>query len=164
MTSLYESFPPQRAAELSGFKSVAMLDYLQRSKVFFPRGKKGARGRGNKRLYEFRDVLILKAIKRLLDSGASVAALAKALTEFQRLNWNADPVTLEDRNGIIRYLVASGSDVYLAKDADVLINLSKNGQLSFSFIIDIEVLWTELRTVLGYKAVQRELSFEIAKG
>jgi DNA-binding transcriptional MerR regulator len=160
MTNLFDSFSAKRAANLSGFNTVAMLDYLQRAGVFHPRGTKGGRGRGKRRSYEFRDVLVLKAIKRLLDAGASVSSLSKALSEFQKTNWSADPVTLEDAHGVVRYLVASGDDIYLAKDADVLINLSKKGQLAFSFIIDIDVLWQELRAGLGLKSVQRELSLE----
>jgi len=161
MTIIIESYSATKAIQLTGFKSVAMLDYLQRTGVFVPRGAKGGRGRGRKRRYQFRDLLVLKAIKRLLDSGASVSNLKKALSEFQRLNWTADPVTMEDASGIVRFLIASVDGIHLARDADVLINLSKGGQLAFSFIIDLEQLRGELRESLNLPPLQHELALSV---
>lgn len=157
MTIILASYSAKRAVSLVGFGSVAMIDYLQRVGVFIPLGKKGARGRGKARTFTFRDLLVLKAIKRLLDSGASVANLKKALEEFQKLNWSADPVTLEDPTGIIRYFVASRDGIYLARDAEVLVDLSRKGQLAFSFIIDLETLRGELRESLGLPPLQHDL-------
>lgn len=157
MTEILRTYPPGEAAELAGFKSVAMLDYLQRSGVFHPTGRRGARGRGKQRRYEFRDILVLKALKRLLDSGASVANLKRALSQFQKTKWSADPVTLEGPEGVVRYLIANGESVYLVKDAETLVDLSRSGQMVFSFIIDLEVLRGELRTSLGLPDLQHEL-------
>lgn len=159
MTDILRSFSAKEAAQFVGFGSVAMLDYLQRSKVFYPLGKRGARGRGNQRRHEFRDLLVLKAIKRLLDSGASVANLQKALTNFQKINWSADPVTMEGPEGIIRYFIASQEQIYLVRDANTLVEMSRSGQLAFSFIIDLEKLRGELRDSLGLPPLQHELDF-----
>jgi DNA-binding transcriptional MerR regulator len=153
--TIIEAYSAKKAQELCGFESVAMIDYLQRSGVFVPLQKKGQR-KGKGRRFEFRDLVVLKALKRLLDSGASVACLKKSLTEFQKLKWSADPATLEDPNGIIRFLVVSGEHVYLRKDAETLIDLSKSGQLAFSFIIDLESIWSELRDGLGLPKLQPE--------
>ncbi|MBL8649902.1 MAG: MerR family transcriptional regulator [Sphingopyxis sp.] len=142
------------AAKLAGFKSVAMLDYLQRSGVFVASRKDGKR-RGKKRRYDFRDILVLKAIKRLLDSGASVANLKKSLSNFQKMKWSADETSLEDKEGVVRYLVVSGDSVYLKKDPNILIDMCKSGQLTFSFIIDLDNLHTELRGDMGLKVVEQ---------
>jgi DNA-binding transcriptional MerR regulator len=152
MTIIMDQYSAERARVLCGFKSVAMIDYLQRSGVFVPRGRKEKR-KGKGRRFEFRDLIVLKAIKRLLDSGASVANLKKSLAQFQKLHWSADPVTLEDSFGVIRYLVVSGESVFLKRDPNVLVDLSKNGQLSFSFIIDLDVLHAELRRSLDLPAL-----------
>jgi DNA-binding transcriptional MerR regulator len=157
MTDIFVSVGPKRAAELSGIGSVAMLDYLQRTGVFFPRGKRGARGRGKSRRYEFRDILTLKAIRRLLDAGVSVLAIRKALEAFQKHTWSADPATLEDGNGAVRYMVASATSIYLAKDANFLIDLLAKGQLAFSFILDLDRLHAELCRSLGMRQSQSEL-------
>ncbi|WP_397602532.1 MerR family transcriptional regulator [Sphingorhabdus sp.] len=161
MTIITDSFDARRAARLCGFNSPAMLDYLQRSGVFLAKRKEGEK-RGKGRRYTFRDVLILKAIKRLLDSGASVANLKKSLNEFQNKKWFADPAMLEDKHGVIRYLIVSGDSVFLKQSADVIVDLSKHGQLTFSFIIDLENLHTELRKDLGLAVVEQAELFESA--
>lgn len=142
------------AAKLAGFKSVAMLDYLQRSGVFIASRPDGKR-RGKKRRYDFRDILVLKAIKRLLDSGASVSNLKKSLSIFQKMKWSADEASMEDKEGIIRYLVVSGDTVYLRRDPNILIDMCRDGQLTFSFIIDLDNLHTELRRDMGLKVVEQ---------
>lgn len=148
MTSIKTEFSAKEAMVICGFSSVYMLDYLQRTGVFIPRKKKGKR-RGKGRRYEFRDLLVLKAIKKLLDSGASVSNLKRSLEQFQKLRWEADPVTLEDKQSVIKYLIINNDTIYLRKDANVLIELSNKGQLAFSFIIDLETIWNEIRTDLG---------------
>lgn len=114
MTIISDKYDPKQAAKLSGIKSVPMIDYLQRTGVFVPQIAR-ERHKGKKRGFTFKDLLVLKAIKRLLDSGASVALLKKSLVKFQKARWTADPVTLEDPLGIIRYLFVSGENVYLKK-------------------------------------------------
>jgi DNA-binding transcriptional MerR regulator len=158
MTQIISKYSPKEAMQLCGFKTVAMIDYLQRHAIFKPERVKG-RQRGKRREFTFKDLLVLKAIKRLLDSGASVALLKKSLQDFQATRWSADPVTLEEQGQIIRYLFVSADSIYLRKDADSLIDLSKKGQLTFSFIIDLENLRTELRTSLGLPTIQSEFTF-----
>ncbi len=158
MTQILDNYSPRQAQQLCGFKTIAMIDYLQRTGVFKPHLKKG-RQRGKRREFSFKDLLVLKAIKRLLDSGASVSLLKKSLQDFQKIRWSADPVTLENHGQIIRYLFVSAESVYLRKDSDSLIDLSKKGQLTFSFIIDLDNLRTELRTDLGLPTLEPEFPF-----
>lgn len=142
-----DSFSAHEAKEICGFRTVAMLDYLERSGVF-ARSDRGT-GRGKKRRYNFRDLLVLKVIKALLDNGASVASLKKSLKEFQQWKWRAEPTVLEDKTGGLRYLVASGKSVYFAHSTEVLVELSNRGQLAFSFILDLDKLHRELCGDLG---------------
>jgi MerR HTH family regulatory protein len=159
MTIIKDRFSAEEARILCGFQTVAMIDYLQRSGVFSPRLKREKR-KGKGRRFEFRDLLVLKAIKRLLDSGASVANLKKSLIEFQNMKWFSDPAILEDKVGVIKYLVVSGESVFLRSDPDILVELSRSGQLTFSFIIDLENLHTELRRDMGLPVVEQpELQF-----
>jgi DNA-binding transcriptional MerR regulator len=157
--NLNDKFSAKKAASLCGFGSVAMLDYLQRTGIFVPNAAR-KKQRGKSRSYSFRDLLVLKAIKRLLDSGASVANLKTSLEEFQKRKWTADVVSLEDKDGIIRYLIVSADSIFLKKDANTLIDLSHKGQLTFSFIVDLDNLHSELRKDMGLKVVeQQELDF-----
>lgn len=146
----------KRAAAVCGFESVAMLDYLQRSKVFIPAQRKGRRGRG--RRYEFRDLMILKTIAALLKNGASVAALRKSLQEFQKKKWSADQASLENDDGPLKYFVASGDSIFFAKTRDSLFDLTKSGQMVFSFVVDLDRLHGELCRDLGLPTLQGELT------
>jgi DNA-binding transcriptional MerR regulator len=144
------------AARICGFESVAMLDYLQRSGVFIPADRKGKR-RGRGRRYDFRDLLILRAISELLKNGASVAALKKSLREFQTSKWAADEGSLHDEDGaILKYLVACGDSIVFAKSSDTLFDLTKRGQMLFSFILDLDELHANVREEC-FKLRQREL-------
>src|SRR5438132_13927180 len=111
MTIYFHQYERPRAARIVGFKTVAMLDYLERSGVFV---RSDPKRRGKRRSYCFRDLVILKVIKSLLDQGVAVQTLKKALEEFQSWKWRAEPSVLEDNNGGLRFLVASAGSVYFA--------------------------------------------------
>jgi DNA-binding transcriptional MerR regulator len=129
--------------QLCGFGSVAMLDYLERTGIFFPQIRRD-KNRGKRRQYTFRDVLVLKTIAVLLRNGASVAALKDALEGLQRISWKAEETVLEDKVGPLRHLVVSNRRIYFARNRDELVDLAAGNQLTFSFIIDLEQLHTEL--------------------
>lgn len=154
---MFKPVPAKEAVRICGFESVAMLDYLERSEVFLPRRRKDRKGRGKAREYDFRDLLILKAIKQLLDSGASVAALKKALREFQTEKWSADQASLEGRDGPLKYALISNGDLILVKNSKELYDLSFNGQMIFGFMIDLDRLHTEL----CQKVMQQPLPFDM---
>ena len=120
-----------------------MLDYLERSEVFVP-AKRRIKRRGKRRVYGFRDLLILKAIGRLLAAGASVAALKKALQQFQADKWSADRASLANGSEILRYVVLSGGEVLYARGSQSLFDLTKGGQMVVNFVIDLDALHTEL--------------------
>lgn len=140
---IIEHHDARATARLCGFGSVAMIDYLERSGVFTPSRKRN-KNRGKRRFYTFRDVLVLRTIKALLDSGTSVAAIKDSLIAFQRIRWKADEAVLEDNAGPLRWLIASGGKIYLARSIQGLVELSGSGQMAFSFVIDIEKMHTEL--------------------
>jgi len=146
----------REAAKICGFESVAMIDYLQRSGVFIPSERKRKR-KGHRRRYSFRDLLVLRAIAELLKNGASVAALKTALCEFQSNKWAADEGSMQTENGeILRYVVACGDSVIFAKSSDTLFDLTKRGQMLFSFVIDLDELHADVREK-SFKLRQSEL-------
>lgn len=148
-----EGVPAEEARRICGFRSVAMLDYLQRSGVFVPTDRKGKR-RGRNRRFCFRDLIVLRIIAELLKNGASVAALKTALQEWQAKKWQADEGSMQSETGeVLRYLVASGGNIIFAKSADTLFDLTNKGQMVFSFIVDLDELHSDVR----FKLNQREL-------
>lgn len=148
---MFKAVSARTAARVCGYESVAMLDYLERSEVFVLRQRK--RGRGRKRLYDFRDLIVLKTIRKLLESGASVAALKHALQEFQTERWSADEAVLECSDGPLRYVILSNGRFVMVTSSNQLYDLSCNSQMIFGFMIDMNSLHTELCD----KLFQREL-------
>lgn len=152
-----DSVDARRAAQICGFKTVSMLDYLERSGVF-ARRKMGQKRRGKGRRYSFRDLLILKVIAELLSNGASVHALKTALLEFQDQKWTADRASLGFGNEKIKYLTVSKGTVIFSDSEKRLFDMTNGGQLVFSFIVDVDKLHTNLCADLD----QKEFGFKAA--
>src|SRR5687768_15820431 len=70
-------FTVQDAARYSGLP-LTMVDYLCRNKVLAP-STEFRRGRGRPRRYSFGDIVMLRALAKLLRNGISVLRLGKAL-------------------------------------------------------------------------------------
>jgi len=65
------------AAAAAGI-SYRQLDYWDRTALVVP-SIQGAAGSGSQRLYSFRDILVLKLVKRLLDTGVSLQQIRVAV-------------------------------------------------------------------------------------
>lgn len=62
--------------------SYRQLDYWARTGLVEP-GVRGAAGSGSSRLYGFRDILVLKIVKRLLDTGVSLQNIRTAVEHLR---------------------------------------------------------------------------------
>ena len=58
------------------------LDYWARTGLLQP-SIRAARGSGSQRLYSFRDILVLKVVKKLLDAGVSLQQVRVAVSSLQ---------------------------------------------------------------------------------
>ena len=58
------------------------LDYWARTNLVEP-SIQGAAGSGSQRLYSFRDILVLKIVKRLLDTGVSLQNIRTAVEHLR---------------------------------------------------------------------------------
>jgi DNA-binding transcriptional MerR regulator len=125
-------FDTAQAAKLSGLPRTT-LDYLRRTELVLPSLSMGQSKRGCARRYSFGDVVLLKAIAHLLNLGVSVSRLKQALKRLFETHHEITPGTIPGR-----YLVTDGRNVYFRTDKHSLESLNENGQLTFSFIIEIE--------------------------
>jgi DNA-binding transcriptional MerR regulator len=141
-----------KAAKICGFESVYMIDYLQRSGVYVP-SKNRRSGRGRRREYSFKDLVILRTIATLLKNGASVASLKNALVDFQGAKWEADRASMQFEGSVARYMIAVGGKVLFAKSEDRLYDLTQNGQMVFSFIIDLDRIHTEVKFAMDQQTL-----------
>ena len=115
-----------------------MLNYLCRTGIAVPT-RPGRRGRGRRRLYSFGDVVLLKALARLLRAGVSVKRMKEAFGEINRRLRDIGPTP-----AFVGYLVTDGDRIYLRDRTNRLEDLSENGQQCFSFVIEVGLLQKEL--------------------
>ncbi|MFZ0889247.1 MAG: MerR family transcriptional regulator [Candidatus Binataceae bacterium] len=144
MSARQEDFGIRAAASLSGLKP-AMVDYLCRARVLVPTGGPVRPGRGRDRSYTFGDIVMLRALKHLLDCGISVAKLRKGLESLRSHHGEIKRTSLP-----ARYLVTDGRRVYFRPRAKAVEELV-SGQLAFAFVVELKtvrdsVLQAELKT------------------
>jgi DNA-binding transcriptional MerR regulator len=112
------------------------LDYWARTGLAAPSVQR-AEGSGSQRLYSFEDIVRLRVIKRLLDTGVSLERIRVALDELTRQGRALAEVTL----------ASDGRTVYAMDDDRQLLDLLKRGQGVFA--IALEPLVDELRGEVG---------------
>src|SRR3954453_12986200 len=69
------------AARAAGI-TYRQLDYWARTELVEPTVR-GATGSGSQRLYRYRDILVLKLVKRLLDTGISLQQIRTAVDQLR---------------------------------------------------------------------------------
>lgn len=108
-----------------------MVNYLCRTKIVVPsNGRK--RGRGVQRLFSFGDIVVLRAVAKLLDGGVSVYRLRRALGALRTTHASITHARMP-----AAYLVTDGRDVLLRHKSGVF-ELLTTGQFSFAFVVEME--------------------------
>ena len=105
--------------------SYRQLDYWARTELVVPTVR-SASGSGTQRLYSFRDVLVLKIVKHLLDTGVS---LQQIRTSIEHLRTRG----VEDLAGVT--LMSDGTTVYECTSPSEVIDLVQAGQGVFGIAI-----------------------------
>ncbi len=113
------------------------LDYWARTGLVEP-GIRGAAGSGSQRLYSFRDILVLKVVKRLLDTGVSLQNIRTAVGHLRDRG-------VDDLAQIT--LMSDGASVYECTSADEVIDLVQGGQGVFG--IAVGRVWREVEGSLA---------------
>lgn len=113
------------------------LDYWARTDLLTP-SVRNPTGSGTQRLYSFRDILVLKIIKRLLDTGVSLQQIRVAVIQLSDRG-------VSDLAGIT--LMSDGATVYECTSDDEVIDLVKGGQGVFG--IAVGRVWHEVESQLA---------------
>lgn len=105
--------------------SYRQLDYWTTTGLVTP-SVRSAEGSGSQRLYSFEDVVQLKVIKQLLDTGISLQRIRQAI-EFVR-----------DRGLSLKNLtlLSDGETVYAVDDQRAIVDLIQRGQGVFAIALD----------------------------
>ncbi|SCL32323.1 MerR HTH family regulatory protein [Micromonospora rhizosphaerae] len=101
------------------------LDYWARTGLVVP-SVRDASGSGTSRLYSFRDLVVLKVVKRLLDAGVSLQNIRKAVEALRSRG-------VEDLAGIT--LISDGTSVYECRSPEEVVDLLQGGQGVFGIAI-----------------------------
>ncbi|GAB3871385.1 MerR family transcriptional regulator [Terrabacter terrigena] len=119
------------------------LDYWARTGLVEP-SVRSATGSGTQRLYGFRDILVLKVVKRLLDTGVSLQQIRVAIGHLRERG-------VEDLAQIT--LMSDGASVYECTSADEVIDLVQGGQGVFG--IAVGRVWREVEGELAQLPSER---------
>jgi DNA-binding transcriptional MerR regulator len=112
--------------------SYRQLDYWARTGLVEP-SVRAAHGSGSQRLYSFRDILVLKVVKRLLDTGISLQQIRAAVQHLRdRGTEDLAQVTL----------MSDGVSVYECTSPDEVVDLLAGGQGVFG--IALGRVWSEV--------------------
>jgi DNA-binding transcriptional MerR regulator len=127
--------------------SYRQLDYWARTGLLEP-SVRTASGSGTARLYGFRDILVLKIVKRLLDAGVSLQNIRTAVNHLRsRGVTELESITL----------MSDGASIYECASADEIVDLLQGGQGVFG--IAVGKVWHEVEGSLA--TLQGEINGEI---
>jgi len=130
-----EGYRGATAAAAAGI-TYRQLDYWARTEFVVPTIQP-AQGSGSQRLYSFRDILVLKLVKRLLETGISLQQIRIAVDQLRAEG-------IDDLAGTT--LMSDGASVYLCTSSDEVIDLVNRGQGVFG--IAVGAVLREVETTL----------------
>ncbi|MGW0762082.1 MerR family transcriptional regulator [Streptomyces sp. NPDC002814] len=113
------------------------LDYWARTGLVEP-SVRSAHGSGTQRLYSFRDVVVLKIVKRFLDTGVSLQNIRTAVLHLRERGFR----DLERMT-----LMSDGATVYECTSPDEVHALLQGGQGIFG--IAVGVVWRDVESALS---------------
>ena len=116
--------------------SYRQLDYWARTGLVEP-SVRVAMGSGSSRLYGFRDILVLKIVKRLLDAGVSLQNIRTAVNHLRERG-------VKELEAIT--LMSDGASIYECISPDQIIDLLAGGQGVFG--IAVGAVLREVETTL----------------
>lgn len=112
------------ACQVAGI-TYRQLDYWARTDLVKP-SIRGAKGSGSQRLYSFKDILVLKIVKGLLDTGISLQNIRLAVDKLRNRGVN-DIAEIT--------LVSDGATVYECRSNEEVIDLLGGGQGVFGIAV-----------------------------
>ncbi len=111
--------------------SYRQLDYWARTGLVTP-SVRDARGSGTQRLYSFRDLVALRVIKQLLDTGVSLQRVRKAVDHLKEMGEPASGATL----------FSNGKGVWQTHSPEAVVDLLRKGQGVFAIAVD--KVWSDV--------------------
>lgn len=118
------------------------LDYWARTDLVTP-SIRDASGSGTQRLYSFQDLVTLRVIKNLLDTGVSLQRVRKAVEHLKSMDRPLAGLTL----------MSDGNGVYEAHSPEAIIDLLQQGQGVFAIAVDR--VWDDVEDAIAKRSTPR---------
>jgi hypothetical protein len=115
-----------RYADLSSY----MVGYLCRYRILRPT-LSTVRRRGVRRRFSFEDLLLARAIAKLLSAKVELSSVRSALRTLRSKMTGVPPSVLATKQ-----IVILGKSVYLTRLGESAVELTADGQLAFHFMLD----------------------------
>ena len=126
------------ASKVAGI-TYRQLDYWDRKQILEP-SITPSHGSGSRRLYSFKDIVVLAASKRLLDAGVNLQNVTAAIGFLmERTTAQLEHVTI----------MCDGQEVFECTDSEMMIDLLLSGKAVFA--VSIGSLWHEIRATLEHE-------------
>jgi DNA-binding transcriptional MerR regulator len=122
------------------------LDYWARTGLVEPTVR-AAHGNGSQRLYGFRDIVMLKTVKRLLDTGVSLQQIRAAISSLQNRG-------VGDLAQIT--LLSDGKSIYECTSSGEVVDLLEQGQVVFGLALG--AIWQETEGILAELPAERTVN------
>ena len=103
------------------------LDYWDRTGLLGP-SMKAAAGSGTQRKYSFQDIVTLRVVKGLLDSGTTLQKIRQAFDHLEEEigeDWRLQDITL----------IGDGTTIYAAHSMEEVVDLLRRGQGGFGIAV-----------------------------
>jgi DNA-binding transcriptional MerR regulator len=120
-----QGFRAPEVAKIVGI-SYRQLDYWARTGLVHP-SVRDAGGSGTQREYSFQDIILLKTIKNLLDTGVNLQRIRKAIG-YLRDYLKRSPSGLT--------LLSDGNKIYACESPDEVMDVLQRGQGVFGIAVD----------------------------
>ena len=142
-------------AQLSGL-SPYMVTYLRQVGLLVPVASETSQGSGERprygkaRLYKFSDILLGRSLRKLLDAGVSVKEIEESVRVLREKLGGVPGDLTTTRVTII------GKRIFLAPPNEQPVELTADGQLAFSYMLDLEGLQHAASKVIASRDARDE--------
>ncbi|MBF9669403.1 MerR family transcriptional regulator [Bifidobacterium dentium] len=126
------------ASKVAGI-TYRQLDYWARKQIVEP-SITPSHGSGSRRLYSFKDVVILAVSKKLLDAGINLQNVTTAIGFLTQR-------TIEQLEGIT--IMCDGQEVHECTTSEQMIELLQSGKAIFG--VSVGSLWRQIKDALGHE-------------
>lgn len=147
---------------MAGFEKPWMLIHLERSEVFVRENHEDKR-HGRVRKYTFRDIIVLRAIKKMLDIGLRPIRVKEVLNELAReedLPSTREAAELFAKTSNAVFFISKDSVLFAKSDREI-VDLSKGRQLAFSFMISVRSLIQEVGETVRIYQEKRTANWKV---